>query len=176
MLLRLGMISALGSLLLTEPAWADNRQDLVRAYVDRIVVNSLDEPERYELYFTELQLLNDFSPAFVTAYVEAIKAARTRGDVSLFEQDAMTGTVNRCPVGETEIIDRSRPDTRNMIEAMLRTPDCSHTGAGDAIRVMFVFEPAGAAATRFVIDDVLRPLENGGWFSLQAWLERQARP
>lgn len=176
MLLRLGAISALASLLLAGPATADNRENLVRAYVERIVVNSLDEPERYELYFTELQLLNDFSPTFVNAYVEAIKAARTRGEVSLFEQDAMTGTPNRCPIGATAIVDRTRADTRNMIEATLQTAACNDTGAGEAIRLMFVLQPAGASATRFVIDDVLRPLENGGWFSLQAWLERQVRP
>jgi|GEM_PF-6405872 hypothetical protein len=175
MLLRLGIISALGSLLPVEPVRADNREDLVRAYVERIVVNSLDEPGRQELYFTELQLLNDFSPAFVNAYAEAIKAAKVRADVSLFEHDAMTGTVNRCPIGATEIIDRTRVDTRNMIEVTLQTPDCEGAGAAGPIRLMFVLQPDGTSGTRFVIDDVLRPLENGGWFSLQAWLER-SRP
>lgn len=61
------------------PVLADGREDLVRGYVDRIVVNSLDEPDRHRAYFTESQLLNDFSSDFVDTYANAVKASRRRG-------------------------------------------------------------------------------------------------
>jgi hypothetical protein len=39
---------------------------------------------------------------------------------------------------------------------------------------MFFLEKVGSEPYR--IDDVLRFVEEGKWFSLQAWLERRARP
>lgn len=170
---RILLLSIMSGLLLAMPARADNREDFVRSYVDRIVINSLDEPERHEPYFSETQLLNDFSRAFVDAYVEALKAAKRRGQVTLFDMDAMTGDPNRCPIGPVELVDRTRADTRNMIDVRFTTPACE--GPARQHRLMFILVPADSSATRYQIDDVLRPRDNGGWFSLQAWLERQAR-
>ncbi|PZU85619.1 MAG: hypothetical protein DI528_11570 [Shinella sp.] len=52
---------------LVRPANAFDRVELVRTYVDRIVANSLDEPDGHQAYFTEIQLLNDFGADFVSA-------------------------------------------------------------------------------------------------------------
>ncbi|MBW9062085.1 hypothetical protein JNB71_02030 [Rhizobium herbae] len=163
------------SIVLAGPALADGREDLVRSYVDRIVVNSLDEPDRYDPYFTEIQLLNDFSGNFVNAYTEALKESRKRGDATLFETDPMTGDANRCPIGKTGIVDRTRSDTRNMLEATMDLPACDGAPAR-SIRLMFFLEKDGSSSGTYRIDDVLRFVAEGKWFSLQAWLERRARP
>ena len=46
--------------------------------------------------------------------------------------------------------------------------------AARSIRLMFFLEKVGSEPYR--IDDVLRFVEEGKWFSLQAWLERRPRP
>ena len=131
--------AAIASIMLAEPALADGREDLVRNYVERVVVNSLDEPDRYHPYFSESQLLNDFTLEFVAAYADALKASRRRGDGALFETDPMTGDENRCPIGKTAIVDRTRSDTRNMIDVTLDLPACDGAAAR-SIRLMFLFE------------------------------------
>ncbi|MBR0555294.1 hypothetical protein J5J10_06330 [Ciceribacter sp. L1K23] len=171
---RLACLSLISGLVLAAPAQADNRRDLVDGYVERIVVNALDEPDRHEPYFTETQLLNDFTLSFVEAYTGAVRMAKAAGSVVLFETDAMTGDPNRCPIGKVGVIDRTRADTRNMIDVSLQTPDCGDNFPEGGHRLMFIFEPVAGSSSRYAIDDVLRPLESGGWFSLKAWLERQA--
>lgn len=163
------------SLLLAGPALADTREELVRSYVDRIVVNSLDEPDRRAPYFTEIQLLNDFSGDFVNAYAEALKSSRKRGDVALFETDPMTGDVNRCPIGKTGIVDRTRSDTPDMLEVTMDLPSCDGAAAR-SIRLMFFLAKDKPAMGPDRIDDILRFVEEGEWFSLKAWLERRAKP
>ncbi|MBP1857004.1 hypothetical protein [Rhizobium herbae] len=153
------------------PALADGREQLVRSYVDRIVVNSLDEPDRHQAYFTESQLLNDFSGDFVDAYADALKASRKRGDPIVFETDPMTGDSNRCPIGKTGVIDRTRSDTPDMLDVTMDLPSCDGDPAR-SIRLMFVLEKDGSHR----IDDVRRFMGEGNWFSLKAWLERQVRP
>jgi hypothetical protein len=164
---------ALAMLAVWTPALADGRENLVRSYVDRIVVNSLDEPDRHDPYFTEIQLLNDFSDDFVNTYAEALKASRKRGNAALFETDPMTGDANRCPIGKTGIVDRTPSDTRNMLDVKMDLLSCDGAAAR-SIRLMFFLEKVGSEPYR--IDDVLRFVEEGKWFSLQAWLERRARP
>ncbi|WP_156373751.1 MULTISPECIES: hypothetical protein [unclassified Rhizobium] len=162
-------------LLLATPALADGREELVRSYVDRIIVNSLDEPDRREPYFTEIQLLNDFSADFVNAYADALKTSRKRGDVVLFEADPMTGDVNRCPIGKTGIFDRTRSDTPDMLEVTMDFPTCD-SAAARSIRLMFFLKRDKPSSGPDRIDDVLRFVKEGEWFSLKAWLERQAKP
>lgn len=162
-------------LLLAGTALADGREELVRGYIDRIVVNSLDEPDRHASYFTEIQLLNDFSGDFVNAYAEALKASRKRGDLTLFEADPLTGDVNRCPIGKTGIIDRTRDDTPDMLEVTMDLPACGGDPAR-SIRLMFLLGKDKPTTGPARIDDVLRFVEDGQWFSLKAWLERRAKP
>ncbi|WEZ83335.1 hypothetical protein P6U16_00030 [Rhizobium sp. 32-5/1] len=157
------------------PVLADGREELVRSYVDRIVVNSLDEPDRHQAYFTESQLLNDFSGDFVNTYADALKASRKRGDPALFETDPMTGDTNRCPIGKTGIIDRTRSDTRNMLDVTMETPSCDGAPVR-SIRLMFILEQDDPSSGLYRIDDVLRFIDEGNWFSLKAWLERQTKP
>ncbi|WP_438748088.1 hypothetical protein [Pararhizobium sp. O133] len=163
------------SLVLAGPALADTREELVRSYVDRIVVNSLDEPDRRAPYFTEIQMLNDFSGDFVDAYAEALKTSRKQGDVALFETDPMTGDVNRCPIGKTAVTDRTRGDTPDRIEVRMDLPSCDGAAAR-SIRLMFFLKKDEPSSGPDRIDDVLRFVDEGEWFSLKAWLERRAKP
>ncbi|MCV9996888.1 hypothetical protein OE766_01335 [Pararhizobium sp. YC-54] len=167
--------ACMASVMLAGPAFADGRDELVRSYVDRIVVNSLDEPDRHEPYFTESQLLNDFSGDFVNAYAEALKASRKRGDAVLFETDPMTGDANRCPIGKTGIVERTRSDAPDMLDVTLDLPSCD-AAAARSIRLMFFLEKGGSSSGLYRIDDVLRFVGEGNWFSLKAWLERGAQP
>ncbi len=161
---------------LVQPANANDRVGLVRMYVDRIVANSLDQPDGHRAYFTEIQLLNDFGADFVSAYAAALNAARMRREVSLFEDDPITGDANRCPIGNTHIADLTRADTRIMVEARLDLPSCDgNSGNGSQMRLMFILLADDAAGKRFVIDDILRERLDGSWFSLKASLERLAR-
>ncbi|MGX5668114.1 hypothetical protein ACWKW9_19310 [Rhizobium daejeonense] len=160
---------------LAQPANANDRVGLVRTYVDRIVANSLDQQDGHQAYFTEIQLLNDFGADFVSAYTTALKAARMRRQVSLFEEDPMTGDVNRCPIGNVHVADLTRPDTRIMVEAKLYLPPCDG-GSGSERRLMFILVADDAAGRRSVIDDVLRERADGSWFSLKASLERLSSP
>jgi hypothetical protein len=160
-------------LAVSTPALADEREQLVRSYIDRIIVNSLDEPDRYQAYFTESQLLNDFSSDFVNTYADALKASRKRRDTVLFETDAMTGDANRCPIGKTRIVDRTRSDTRNMLDVTMAMPSCDGAAAR-SMRLMFIFEKDELSSGRYRIDDVLRFVDDGNWFSLKAWLARRA--
>jgi hypothetical protein len=167
--------ACMASVMLAGPVLADGREELVRSYVDRIVVNSLDEPDRHDPYFTESQLLNDFSGDFVNAYAETLKASRKRGDAALFETDPMTGDANRCPIGKTGIVDRTRTDTPNILDVTMDLPSCDGATAR-SIRLMFFLEKDGSSSGRYRIDDVLRFVEEGKWFSLKAWLERGPQP
>lgn len=162
---------------LVQPASANDRVELVRAYADRIVANSLDEPDGHQAYFTEIQLLNDFGADFVSAYTKALNAARMRREVSLFEEDPVTGDANRCPIGNVHVADLTRPDTRIMVEARFELPSCNgDSGSGSQMRLMFILLTDDAAGMRFVIDDILRERSDGSWFSLKASLERLASP
>lgn len=154
---------------------AGQREDLVRLYVDSIVVNSLDEPGRHEPYFSEPRLAKDFSAVFAGAYAAALAKAGAEGEGSLFEADPMTGDANRCPIGKTVVSDLTRADTRIMVEALLKKPACDGDAAG-TIRLMFFLKKDEARGGRYVIDDILRAKGEGAWASLQAWLERRAGP
>lgn len=162
---------------LVQPANANDRVGLIRTYVDRIVANSLDQEDGHQAYFTEIQLLNDFGADFVSAYTKALNAARMRREVSLFEEDPVTGDANRCPIGNVHVADLTRPDTRIMVEARFELPSCNGgSGSGSQMRLMFILLTDDAAGMRFVIDDILRERSDGSWFSLKASLERLASP
>lgn len=156
-------------------AAANDREALVKAYVERVVVNSLDQPDTYEPYFSETRLLNDFSVDFVNAYTGALARVRQRGDVTLFEQDPLTGDANRCPIGEDAVRDLTRPDTRIMVEARLDNSACNDGGEGprNGIRLMFFLVKDETGGGRHVIDDITREAGEGRWASVKAWLERR---
>lgn len=160
------------------PALANDPEALVKAYVDKVLVNSLDQPDVHEPYFSEVQLLNDFSADFVAAYAAALIRAREQGDVSLFEGDPITGDDNRCPIGTSTVTDLTRPDTPLMIEARLDNTACNRDGSRPrtGIRLIFFLVKDEGGGGRYVIDDISRAAGEGVWASLKAWLERRGRP
>ncbi|MBA3042120.1 MAG: hypothetical protein KJ670_20170 [Alphaproteobacteria bacterium] len=160
---------------LAGPAAANDREALVKAYVERVVVNSLDQPDSYEPYFSEIRLLNDFSVNFVEAYTGALARARQRGDVTLFERDPLTGDANRCPIGMHTVRDLTRADTRIMVEARLDNSACNdgREGPRNGIRLMFFLVKDEKRGGAYVIDDITREAGEARWASIKAWLERR---
>jgi len=160
---------------LAGPAAANDREALVQAYVKRVVVNSLDQPDISEPYFSEIRLLNDFSIDFVNAYTGALARVRQRGDVTLFEQDPLTGDANRCPIGAHAVRDLTRADTRIMVEARLDNSACDDggEGTGNGIRLMFFLVKDEKRGGRYVIDDITREAGEARLASIKAWLERR---
>lgn len=160
---------------LAGPAAANDREALVKAFVERVVVNSLDQPDIYEPYFSEIRLLSDFSIDFVNAYTGALARVRQRGDVTLLERDPLTGDANRCPIGAHAVRDLTRADTRIMVEARLDNSACNDGGEGprNSIRLMFFLVKDEKRGGAYVIDDITREAGEARWSSIKAWLERR---
>lgn len=162
------------------PALADDPARLPAAYVRYVEINSTDQPDLHEDYFSHLRLLNDFSRDFVAVFTAALDSARRREDATLFEEDPLTGDANRCPIGRTTVA--AAPTEKNgtvKVDAHLDNTVCNGSattpGTGVRLRFTMVLEGHAGKAGRYVIDDIEREGTDGTRHTLKGELRAMAR-